>query len=71
MQFQLCHYKVVSNKPKKFKLGIAKLNTGFNSCDVVWIADAVTGEVITPNELYDYLLINAPLAHIDTRGSSL
>lgn len=64
MLFQLCHYSLVGEPDHR--PGLARMASGFDCYDVVWVVDAITGKVVRKSELNSYTLFTGPLAQIDS-----
>jgi hypothetical protein len=64
MLFQLCTYQTSQDENKLF--GLAKMVTGFNCYDVAYIIDLDIGNKVPSDNLWNYDLLESPLAYIDT-----
>lgn len=64
MKAQACQFKRTQDGPRVD--GVAILNWGFGTADVMTIVD-YNGEVVPKNKMYNYWLMDGPLSYIDTQ----
>ncbi len=65
MKFQLCWYKEKGDHEQR--LGLARMNSSFDSYDVAYILDAETGH--RPKTIWSYNLVDLPLSRLDATYS--